>query len=586
MQTRSYTVSCSIPEVSAHIEERPADVSGVSIVHVKVELPGKMVPPPVRIEWEDEMRDILSVWYPSSGVGHALHQWFAPTICRSSFNSGAPVLCTIGDRGLNRLTVALSDTVSPAELRFWIKDLEQENRVGFSVTLFASESDPVEEYEADIRIDGRRIPYYESVGEVSSWWCGYGYSIPEPPEAAFDPLYSSWYNFHQAPDADRLLRELRIAAQLGFRNVILDDGWQFPGPSVGDYSLCGEWNPAQDKFADFGGFVREVHRLGMKLILWFTVPFIGVDSPLFDRFKGQYLYIDRGLLQAGVLDIRRPRVREFLPGIYHCFVAEYDIDGFKFDFIDSFVPGAETVPFNTAEGMDCRTVGEAVRTLLAEIGRDLAEIKPGLLFEYRQNYVGPAVNRFGNMLRVGDCAYDALTNRIGIADIRLMGYPTAPHADMLFWAPEESVELCAKQLLNILFAVPQISVLLEESTPEQLSLLRAALAYMNENRDTLLHGQFMPQQPEQNYPVIMAEKDGRRIVVLHGVRSYTWDGVAADVHLDSAEDGLLLENPGKEELTAEVFTPFGAEKCDTLSISPERTVRVPVPRMGFVRIWR
>jgi preprotein translocase subunit Sec63 len=38
-------------------------------------------------------------------------------------------------------------------------------------------------------------------------------------------------------------------------------------------------------------------------------------------------------------------------------------------------------------------------------------------------------------------AYDALTNRIGIVDLRLMGYPIAVHSDMLFWSKKESIAL-------------------------------------------------------------------------------------------------------------------------------------------------
>ena len=234
--------------------------------------------------------------------------------------------------------------------------------------------------------------------------------------------------------------------------------------------------------------------------------------------------------------------------------------------------------------MDVESVGGAVRKLLEEIGEELSRIKPGLLFEYRQNYVGPAVNRFGNMLRVGDCAYDAMTNRIGICNLRLLGYPVAVHADMLYWSPEEDGDLVRKQLLNILFAVPQISVLLRESTGEQKDCLKSYLSYWQENRNVILHGAFRPHHPEANYPRIEAEGEKKTIAVLHGIRQYTWKGKACDVFLDADEEGLLLENSGDCPLRASLFAGFLERKTAEETVPPHAVRMLPVPKIGLARI--
>ena len=233
--------------------------------------------------------------------------------------------------------------------------------------------------------------------------------------------------------------------------------------------------------------------------------------------------------------------------------------------------------------MDCQTVEEAVQRLLVEIEEELAAVKPGLLFEYRQNYIGPAINRFGNMLRVADCAYDALTNRIGIVDLRLMGYPVAVHSDMLFWARSEPVSLCAKQLLNILFGVPQISVILADSTEEQKQLLRHYLDYWTENRDILLHGTFRPLNPEMNYPSVSAESVEKRITVLYADLPCVWDGKTADVFLNGDEDGLILENASGGAAKIRWFDCFGTQ-LGSMEADAGTIVRVPVPQTGMVRI--
>ena len=577
---RTYTVSVRDPDVKVSVTPLQCDC-GVVVCRVHVIFPGNTVPSPVTVQWEEDMVNILSVWNPTGGRHRAIHQWFAPTHNYSNFCYGAPVLCTVGEKGFNTQTVAVSDCSIPVTMEFYVKDLEQRDKVGYSVSFFTGNCSPMKEYTADIRIDCRKIPYYDSIRSVSDWWKEHGYTFPACPAAAEDALYSSWYNFHQAPDGERLLRDLEIAAELGFRTVILDDGWQFAGPSSGSYSQCGEWQVSPDKFADFKTFTNGVHHLGMKLLVWFSVPFVGIDSPVYSRFEGKYLYTDHGGMKAGVVDPRYPEVRTYLKNTYKRFLRDYDIDGFKLDFIDSFRPGDTTAEPN--DSMDCPTVEEAVQRLLTEIEEELASIKPDLLFEYRQNYIGPAINRFGNMLRVADCAYDALTNRIGIVDLRLMGYPVAVHSDMLFWSKDEPVSLCAKQLLNILFGVPQISVILENSTDEQKKLLKHYLDYWTENRETLLHGAFRPLNPELNYTSVSAESDRKRITVLYADLPYTWDGRDCDVFLNGDSDGLILENSPEHPAVVRWFDCFG-NRLGSMEVNAGAIVRVPVPQTGMVQI--
>lgn len=557
--------------------------NGIDIYRVSIRFAEKKMPPKVKISWEEDMVGILHVWHPLCGTGHSMHQWFGPTVSNSCFHFGAPMLCTIGDCGVNSSTVAVSDAETPICIDFCIKDLDQKFKVGYSVTFFKDPSDEIQTYEALIRIDGRSLPFYETVKSVYPWWKSLGYVIPEIPKAAEDPLYSSWYNFHQAPKDTALIEDLRIAADLGFRTVILDDGWQFHGPSSGDYSMCGEWQVADDKFSDFKAFTDEVHRLGMKLMVWFAVPFIGVDSPLFERFEGKYVYVQRGIMNEGTLDPRYPEVREFIIGNYKRFLTEYGIDGFKFDFIDSF-GGWGDEPKYDPEKMDCETVSGAVNLLMTEIVEELGAIKPDLLYEYRQNYVGPAINRFGNMLRVGDCAYESHTNRVGTVDLRLLNYPVAVHSDMLYWAKGESLKLCARQLLNILFSVPQISVILGESTEEQKKLVKDYLDYWMENRDIILHGDFKAIYPEQNYTVISSETENKRISVHHGDIPYVFDGKSCDLFHNGDVDGVIVENSTDSTVSVEIYELFGKEPVSVVTLEPCGIQRISVPQTGMIRI--
>lgn len=573
--------SISTTDTEARIELKPIHCeNSISLYRLTLDYPNLRQPTPVRISWEEDMLNLLHVWHPTNCGNRFMHQWFAPSQNRSFFCEGAPVLCTIGSGDTNRATIAVSDVCTPITISYCIKDLDQQDKVGYTVEFFSRQSDPVQHYTADIRIDERAVPFYESIMSVSPWWEKYGHVIPPCPEAAEDPLYSSWYNFHQAPESTKLLKDLEIAAGLGFKTVILDDGWQFEGPSTGNYANCGEWTVANDKFPDFKAFTDAVHKLGMKLMVWFSVPFIGIDSPVCSRFAGKYLsYSDPN--KCYTLDPRFPEVRSFLVETYSEFLRKYDIDGFKLDFIDSFQPG--DLASEVCSEMDFPTVGEAVRKLLDDITATLAGIKSNLLYEYRQYYVGPAINKFGNMLRVCDCAYESLFNRVAIVDLRLMNYPIAIHSDMLFWSNKESIPLCAKQLLNILFAVPQISVILADSTPAQKALLSHYIRYWTENRDILLHGTFRAEHPELNYTRISAENREKEVTVLYADQPYTYVGKPCDLFHNGNAEGLIVENPTVQEIRGQIFDCFG-HTLSTFTIPAHTISRLPVPPTGMAHI--
>ena len=55
-----------------------------------------------------------------------------------------------------------------------------------------------------------------------------------------------------------------------------------------------------------------------------------------------------------------------------------------------------------------------------------------------------------------------MDDRVRTVDLRLLSGNTAVHSDMFMWHYDEPVETAALQFLNILFAVPQLSVCRED----------------------------------------------------------------------------------------------------------------------------
>jgi alpha-galactosidase len=139
-----------------------------------------------------------------------------------------------------------------------------------------------------------------------------------------------------------------------------------------------------------------------------------------------------------------------------------------------------------------------------------------VMIEFRQSYVGPLMRKYGNMFRAGDCPNDSLTNRLRTLDIRLICGNTAAHSDMLMWHASDPVESAALQIINILFSVPQISVLLDKLPPEHLEMTRFWLGFWVANRDVLLDGELAPLHPEALYPVVTATIPRKRLIAFYG----------------------------------------------------------------------
>lgn len=505
----------------------------------------------LKISWKQKMLDGYSVWTPLCGRNRSMLQWEAVK-SDSDFFRGAPVLSLLSNDESNNTTVAISDNVAHCRISFGIDDFPQNDEYSFSVDISIPPSDTAE-YDTILRIDNRKKSLADCLYEVANWWkmqCGLKNDIPASAENA---VYSTWYNFHQTPNQKLLEEELIVAEEIGLKTVILDDGWQFDGEGVGDYSLCGDWKISKEKFPDFKAFVSKIHNKDMRIMLWFCVPFVGVKTEDYKKFNGKFLYFSEKE-QAGILDIRYPSVREHIVGTYRKFIERYGIDGLKLDFIDSFKDGDDIPPYSPE--MDSKTVGKAVKKLLNEINQ-LKEIKKDLLIEFRQYYVGAEIVSHCNMLRVMDCAYDSVTNRIGIADLRMLDPYTAIHSDMLLWAKTEKAELCARQLLNIMFGVPQISVLLTKVDPLHIIVLKEYLSYWTKNRDVLLHGRLSVKQPEANYSQISSEKDGRKITVLYSENYYEFTYKDEDVFNATSDEYTVINSPCDIEI--KVFDCLGKQ---------------------------
>lgn len=488
------------PGLTVQLTPRAGEAPGIEYLDLTLTGSTPARPNPITLKWE----------YPVINVHQRTCALSAPKLCgmgrprtKSSAAQDAPVWSMFNYAGVNSMTFAVADVINTCELS--AQHAEETGCLTCRITLFMDPVPPLTRYQTTIRFDSRPLKYYEILRGVSDWWARMPEYTPAPvPEHARLPMYSSWYCFHLGITPEAIEKQCKLAKALGMDSVIVDDGWQTDDKNRG-YAYCGDWEAAKSKFPDFRAHVDRVHALGMKYLLWFSVPFVGVHTKAFAKFKDKFLNPDpTGKRQWFILDPRFPDVREYLIGVYERCIREFDLDGFKLDFVDCFTTHEETKDAFGA-GRDYQSVPEAADRLLTDVISRLRAVKPDVMIEFRQSYTGPAMRKYGNIFRVGDEPNNASGNRVGSMLLRALSGNTAIHSDMVMWHYEDTVESAAMQLIHALFTVPQISVRLDEVPESHVAMIRRYLAFWREHRDVLLDGTIEPLQPQHAYPVILSE---------------------------------------------------------------------------------
>jgi alpha-galactosidase len=540
-----------------------------------------VVPPAaIRLNFRAPLRDMVGLWHCNARANRALTQDFRPLItARATLQ--APVICAFNDEGRNRLTFACADAlhttllhagVERAHLVCWIEPCH-------------GPLPAATRYETEILFDMRDIAYQDALAHVTRWWESHeGYAPAAVPEHARLPMYSTWYSFLQHLDAAAIVRQCHLAKEIGCESIIVDDGWQPVEEKMG-YRYCGDWEP--ESIADMPAFVRNCQDAGLKFLLWYGTPLIGHATKAYARYKHMMLY-DLHWTPCSVFDPRFPEMREHLIGRLEHGMREWGLDGVKLDFVDLFVPPEQPHSLAAAEGRDMEGVPEAGDLLLTHTMERLRAIRPDVMVEFRQWYIGPLMRKYGNMLRAADCPDCPTSNRVRTLDVRLLAGATPAHSDMLEWDGEASVEVAAMQILHSLFSVPQISVLLDRIPREHVAMLRFWLAFWRTHRDVLLDGYLEPLSPHWLYPVVRSSTPQKRIVAAYA------DAIA-DVG-EAVPETLLLVNgtprPGMVILAPQplgrrrmrVFDTVGACVSDARVTVPSGVHRLDVPAAGLVTL--
>ncbi|WP_420572882.1 glycoside hydrolase family 36 protein [Kordia sp.] len=479
--------------------------NGISIYELNITAVQPEIPGPITVKWKIPAHNIKGIWKPTTDFAKRIQADWELKPMESRISIDSPIISLFGNNDENRHTFACSNAINKLELDAVIR--EEDDCFYCHITMFAERHSKLNHFNVQIRIDSEEKHFSEAIREVSTWWESFENLTPAfVPEIAQTPLYSTWYQFHQDLEEDALVEECKLAYSLGYRTIVIDDGWQTNDNNRG-YDYTGDWNP--DRLSKTKEFVNRVHETGMKVGFWYSVPFCGKKSEAYKRFKGKFLTENHRW--APVFDPRYPEVRNYLINIYKTALVDWNLDGFKLDFIDDFKLYPDTLRDKNDE-MDYHSINEAVDRLLMDVMYTLRNINPDVFIEFRQKYTGPAMRKYGNMFRAFDCPGDGVMNRVRIADIKMLAGNTAVHSDMITWHNDEKLEVAALQLVNTLFGVPQISVMLRNVPENHLKMIKFYTNYWNSNKDTITTGHFIPSRPLANYPLNQVSKNGNLIM--------------------------------------------------------------------------
>jgi alpha-galactosidase len=557
---------------------------GLEVLALTLRSSTPATPPRFSLKWSLPSHDVAGHWMTGRHQNKTIRpDWAGSRLQASMLAREAPVSCLFSSDHRNVLTFAVSDALNTISSGSGVR--EEDGMIYNDVIFFTERHKALTEYAVQVRIDRRPVPYETALHDVAAWWAAMPeYTPAATPAPARLPVYSTWYNYHQNVDAAVLLKEVAVAKQLGYESIIVDDGWQTLDSRRG-YAFTGDWEP--ERMPDMKGFVDGCHKLGVKVVLWYAVPFMGKNAKAAARFKEMTLRFDERL-GTYVLDPRYPQVRQYLVDTYTRAIRDWGIDGFKLDFIERFVADEQTV-LDATGGRDYASVNEAADRLMTDVMAAVKALKPDVMIEFRQAYIGPLIRKYGNMFRASDSPNAYLANKIKTIDLRLLSGSTVVHADMIMWHDREPVELAAFQFLNILFSVPQLSVRLREITKDHFEMVKFYTEYWLANRNVLLDARIEAPDPLANYPLVRARAGDKQIIAFYADMVARVDEPTRRIDLVNAKHSrrlVLASEKGGGTYQYEVRDCQGrVVKSGEVRLGPS-LVEIEVPVAGLVSLTR
>ncbi|MBN2643584.1 MAG: alpha-galactosidase [Victivallales bacterium] len=563
MKNVKLNILCKGYEYKINTKNIAENIQILSFEFIRSSSPGN-----IKIEWTIPSYNIFFRWVPSLESNKSIPPDWSSSV-NYSFTDFMPLCSFIGTENNNIFTFACNEIILPVKLKSGIVEEECSIRCSLSIDLKNFQHDS---YNCEIYFDSSQNIYAEVIRRTALYLSKTNANQKIKSES-FDFVYSTWYSFHQNINRKKLENSALKFPEYKLRTMIVDDGWQTSDNKRG-YAFCGDWLPEKSKFPDFSEHIMSIREQGINYLLWFAPPLVGINSSAYKKFKDMILY-EQKKGTVFVLDPRFPEVRKYLIDKLHVAMNKWGVSGFKLDFIDSFA-----TPVNWQDYPDNRRDFDCVFTAVQVLLKQIRSTFPEAIIEFRQKYIAPILLGYGDIIRAADCPGDILSNRIRTIELRLCCPNCAVHSDMLKWHFDLSTESAALQLLNVFFAVPQISVDLTKLPEAHQKMLSFYLTFIDNHSETLFWGKLLPLHPELNYPQVIARGEGEIISVIYQTAQIVQQRPGIENFILNACDcnGIYVEFMDKGE--ADIFDCYG-NLHEKISIVPG-IQRVAIPIAGIL----
>ena len=442
--------------------------------------------------------DMHGYWVPESRTPSTKIVWVIES--KSAGQRAFPFIAFFNSRQINRLSAGLTNLTDDARI---LAKMNQE-KCTYDITIEVALGKDSQDFE--LVIDQRPQVWTDSLAD---WRKALALPLPEFPEGAWEPVFCTWYAVHAADTQDWVEKNAEVASRLGFRTLIIDDGWCFdvmkrvsPETISTWYEMIGDWFLSEKKFPDFENHRKRVQAMGMKYLLWVAPFLIGAKSELYkqlaDIVKPEY---HEGCY---TFDSSRKEAAKLLLGKMKHVIQDYGLDGLKVDFLDYIFPNME------------EPRGEDTTHFIQELARTIREVKKDALIEFRQAYATPGMLAYGTQFRAGDVPFDFIDNFHRLAQIRIsVGDGVPVHADPAYWHPQESPENISRHMIASLAGVPMLSMDLLAISETEQKIIRHWLGFYQAHRETFNYGKWDVTYHQSGTAYAMVSNERESIIILH-----------------------------------------------------------------------
>lgn len=457
--------------------------------------------------------DLHRVWMPNLLLEAQLErvslQWGFAYL--TAANRCMPYVACLNRAGRNRASFALVDQTTETVVRGCGFDGEARHVIEMSrpidgITL------KTRKHTEQVYLNCAEGSWFDSIGDFARTHDELqGIRLPALHRDAAEPLYCTWYAHGPMADQEKIMAELDLVRDLGFRNYVIDEGWFGDGPDA--WLSRGDYAPSTVKFPDMPKLVDEMHKRGMNIMLWVSPFQIGKKSTKYERMK-QYLnkrdklgempyflpvmspWVSGKASQPDVeermeLCPRTGITETYVPELLAGLLRDWKLDGLKIDFIDQ----VSVLPCLAEHAHIYPTVGEAMVRTMKAIDAAIRGVKPDAIIEFRLPYANVFLRPYATLYRAQDCPWDWDQNRRECAWIKSFtpGFGPLALADYISWRKDENVVNVAKAVASAVFyCVPAIAMDFRKLPESHLAIVRQWLRFYQDHKEEISRGRWQP----------------------------------------------------------------------------------------------